>query len=232
MIGFTIVMFGLAWMIGSWSLGESDKIIPDLGLTITSLVGVIIALFAGIVLVWGEVERGTILPILAKPLPRWEFILGKFFGFGGSVLLVYFGMCLILLLQLVMLGRPCNTEFFWAIYLSAWEIIIIIALAVMFSSFTSPSLAALFSLMLFVAGRFSGDIRIFLQYNPEAGSKPLLEAVYAVIPHLSYFNIRHAAVHALPVQWEQLLLSTAYALVYCTIVLVIAMLSFNHRDLA
>ncbi len=232
MLGFAIIMFCLAWMIGSWSLGESEKIITDLGLTITSLVGVIIALFAGIVLVWGEVDRGTILPVLAKPLPRWEFILGKFLGFSGSVLLVYFGMSLILLLQLIVLGRPCNAEFFWAIYLSAWEIIIVIALAVMFSSFTSPSLAALFSLMLFAAGRFSGDIRIFLQYNPETGSKPLLEAVYAVIPHLSYFNVRHAAVHALPIQSSQLLLSTAYGLVYCTIILVIAVLAFRSRDLA
>ena len=232
MLGFAIVMFGLAWIIGSWSLGESEKIITDLGLTITSLAGVIIALFAGIVLVWGEVDRGTILPILAKPLPRWEFILGKFFGFTGSVLLVYFGMCLILLLQLFMLGRPCNAEFFWAIYLSGWEIVIIIALAVMFSSFTSPSLAALLSLILFVAGRFSWDIKVFLQYNPEVSSKPLLEAVYAVIPHLSYFNVRHAAVHALPIPWDQLLLSTAYGMIYCTIVLVIAMLYFHSRDLA
>ena len=69
LLGFAVAMLALAWIVSNWSLGEPAKIVADIGLSITTLVGVAIALFSGIVLVWGEVERKTILPILAKPLP-------------------------------------------------------------------------------------------------------------------------------------------------------------------
>ena len=232
MIAFALVMFILAWIVGSWSLGETGKIIADLGLSITALVGVIIGIFAGIVLVWNEVERHTVLPVLAKPLSRWEFILGKFFGFSASVLLVYAGMALILVLQLLVIEQPVAHQLFWSIYLSAWEILLVLALAVMFSAFTSPSLSALFTIILFVAGRFSWDIKVFIQHNPAASTRPVLEAVYAVIPHLAYFNVRHEAVHGLPIPLERLAWPTTYGLVYCGVVLLIAVLAFNSRDLA
>lgn len=232
MLGFAVVMFGLAWVVSNWSLGEPDKIIADLGLTITVLIGVIIALFAGIVLVWGEVERGTILPTLAKPLTRWEFVLGKFLGFSGSVLLVYCGMSIFLILLLSVLGRPPTLHLIKAIYLAAWEIELVIALAVLFSSFSSPGLSAMFTILIFVTGRFSGDIKLFIEHNPATASRPVLESIYAIIPHLGYFNVRHAAVHSLSIPWEQILWSTLYGLAYAVVVLALAVIAFRSRDLA
>ncbi|MFH0765309.1 MAG: ABC transporter permease subunit, partial [Calditrichota bacterium] len=197
MLGFAVVLFGLAWMVSSWSLGEPLKILADLGLSITALIGVFIAVFAGIVLVYTEVERGTILPILAKPLPRWEYIVGKFVGFAAAALLVYAGMSVLLLLQLALMGRFPNYQLVAAIYLAGWEVLLITALAVMFSSFTSPAVSALATMMLFVSGRFSWDIQVFINHHPDTSVRPLLQAVYAIIPHLSFFNIRYIAVHNL-----------------------------------
>ncbi len=232
MVGFAVAMLGLAWVVSNWSIGEPDKIITDLGLTITVLIGVLIALFAGIVLVYGEVERGTILPILAKPLPRWEFVLGKFIGFSGAVLLVYVGMNLILILLLAAVGRPITPHLWQAMYLSIWEIELVVALALLFSSFSNPSLSALYTIMLYVAGRFSFDIKLFIDSNPLAPSRPILEVVYGVIPHLSYFNLRQAAVHTLDIPWERVVWPTVYGVLYCGVVLIIAALAFRSRDLA
>ncbi len=232
MLGFAVVMFGLAWVISSWSVGEPEKVITDLGLTITVLAGVVIAIFAGIVLVHGEVDRKTILPILAKPLPRWEYVLGKFIGFSGAVMLVYIGMNIILIVFLAALGSSVSMQLIQAIYLSMWEVLLVVALALMFSTFTSPWLAALCTIIIFIAGRFSYDIKFFLEANPEAATGPLLRVLYVIIPNLSYFNLRHEAVHLLQIPAATVLTATLYGLVYCAIVLIMASLAFRNKDLA
>ncbi len=232
MLGFAVAMFGLAWVVSNWSIGEPEKIITDLGLTITVFAGVIIAIFAGIVLVHGEVERQTILPILAKPLPRWEFVVGKFVGFSVAVLVVFSGMNLILLLLLALVGMPLSSQIIQAMYISAWEVELVVAIALLFSSFTTPTISALLTIMLFIAGRFSGDVKIFIENYPQTIFKPVLAGVYAIIPHLSYFNMRHAAVHTLEISTERLVWSSLYGLSYCLIVLFIASLVFRSRDLA
>ena len=230
--GFAAAMLALSWVVSNWSLGEPQKIITDLGLTVTALAGVTIALFTGVVLVYGEVERRTILPLLAKPLARGEFILGKFFGFSAAVMLVYLGMNAALILLLWGVGRPPSGQLIAAAYLSAWEVELVVALALMFSTFSTPTLSALYTVMLFIAGRFSGDIKLFLAHNPLASAKPVLTAVYAVVPHLSAFNLRREAVHSLTVGWEQLWYPTLYGALYCLMVLVIAAMAFRNRDLA
>jgi len=232
MLGFAVVMFGLSWVISSWSIGEPDKIITDLGLTITVLAGVVIAIFAGIVLVHGEVDRKTILPILAKPLHRWEYVSGKFLGFSGAVLLVYIGMNVILVLFLTALGGSVTSQLIQAIYLSLWEVLLVVALALMFSTFTSPWLAALCTIILFVAGRFCYDIKFYLEANPDTATAPLLKVVYVLLPNLSYLNLRHEAVHALDIPASLVLTASLYGLVYCVIVLIIASLAFRNKDLA
>ena len=232
MLGFAVVMFGLAWVISTWSVGEPEKIIADLGLTITVLAGVVIAIFAGIVLVHGEVDRKTILPILAKPLPRWEFVLGKFLGFLSAVWLAYLGMNIILMLFLAAVGGGITTQLFEAVYLSMWEVALVVALALLFSSITTPWLAALNTIILFVAGRFSYDIKFYLEANPEASATPLLKVIYVLLPNLSYLNLRHEAVHQLPIATGMLFTASLYGLVYCAVILLVAMLAFRSRDLA
>ncbi len=231
MLGFAVAMLLLAWVVSTWSLGEQGKIITDLGLTITVLIGVVIALFAGIVLVWNEVEHHTILTTLAKPIARWEYIVGKYLGFSTAVIAVYYGMSLLLIIFLIFFGIYPTWELAAAIYLSSWEVLIIAAVAIMFSAFASPSYSALFSISLFIVGRFSWDIRVFIEHNPRTLLRPVLEIVYAVIPHLSYFNKRYAAVHDINIEWNQVVFPTFYGVVYCVLVLIIAVIAFKNRDL-
>ena len=232
MLGFAVVMFALAWVISTWSVGEPEKIITDLGLTITVLAGVVIAIFAGIVLVHGEVDRKTILPILAKPLHRWEYVLGKFIGFLGAVLLVYIGMNIILIVFLAAAGGNITTQLVQAVYLSLWEVALVVALALMFSAITTPCLAALNTIILFVAGRFSYDIKFYLEANPDAAAGGILWVIYVLLPNLSYFNLRHEAVHQLNIPAETLGIATLYGLVYCAVILLIAAAAFRNKDLA
>ncbi len=232
LFGFAAAMMALGWVVSNWSLGEPGKIISDIGLSVTTLAGVAIALFSGIVLVWGEVEHRTILPILAKPLPRREYVIGKFFGFASAVSLVYAGMNLLLILLLTVVGEGASMKILSAVYLSWWEVLIVTALALLFSSFSSPTLSALFTIMLFIAGRFSNDIRLYVADNPLAYSRWILESVYAILPHFGAFNIRLEAVHNLPISAERILVPSLYGAIYCIAILTVAVLVFRKRDLA
>lgn len=232
LFGFAAAMMALGWIVSNWSLGEPEKVVADIGLTVTTLSGVAIALFSGIALVWSEVDKKTILPILAKPLPRREYVAGKFLGFAGAVSLVYAGMNILLSGLLTVVGGGLTMKILAAMYLSWWEVLIVIALALLFSSFSSPTLSALYTIVLFIAGRFSSDVRLYIDSNPSSFSLPILETVYAIIPRFGAFNIRLEAVHALPVSTERVLLPSAYGLVYCIGLLILTMVVFRNRDLA
>jgi len=232
LFGFALAMMLVGWIVSNWSLGEPEKVVADIGLSVSVLVGCAIALFSGIVLVWGEVEKQTILPIIAKPITRAEFIIGKFFGFASAVSAVYLGMNLILLTLLAIVGTPVTPGLLAAIYLSFWEVLLVVALALVFSSFSAPTMSALFTTMIFIAGRFSGDIALYIESYPLSASRPLLEGIYALIPHLHYFNLRIEAVHNLPIGWADLVWPSLYGALYCTILVWISAIVFKKRDLA
>lgn len=232
LFGFAVAMMLVGWIVSNWSLGEPEKIVADIGLSVSVLVGCAIALFSGIVLVWGEVEQKTILPILAKPVTRAEFIVGKFFGFATAVAVVYLGMNFLLVILLLFVGTPITFQLLAAIYLSLWEVALVVAFAILFSSFSAPTLSALFTVMIFIAGRFSGDIQLYIETYPLSYSKPVLQGVYALIPHLGYFNIRLEAVQGLGISWDRIIWPTLYGALYCSILLLLATMIFKDRDLA
>jgi len=232
LFGFALAMMLVGWIVSNWSLGEPEKVVADIGLSVTVLVGCAIALFSGIVLVWGEVEKQTILPIIAKPITRAEFVIGKFLGFAAAVWMVYIGMNVILLGLLIIVGTPVTFGLLAAIYLSLWEVLLVVALALLFSSISAPTLSALFTIMIFIAGRFSSDIALYLQAYPLSYSRPLLEGIYLLIPHLSYFNLRLEAVHGLPIGWDRLIWPSLYGALYCAMLIAVATIAFKKRDIA
>ena len=78
--GFALLVIGASYLIGQLTAGQDVKIIKDLGLAATSVFGLFIAIFIGIGLVSKEVERRSIYALLAKPISRTQFIIGKYFG--------------------------------------------------------------------------------------------------------------------------------------------------------
>src|SRR5205085_10360863 len=77
---FAVLLVMASLLIGQITAGQDLKIIKDLGLATIELAGVLMAVFIGIGLVSREIDRRSIYSLLAKPLARWEFIVGKFLG--------------------------------------------------------------------------------------------------------------------------------------------------------
>lgn len=239
---FAILMIVSSLIIGTISGEQYNKIVKDLGLTAISIIGIMLSVFLGMGLVYKEIEKKTVYNIFSKPIKRYEFILGKYLGLAFTLLLITLGMAIILFLLVLYTelryqgliefyyGGQHFGEFFNAIYFLYLEFLIIIGIALIFSSFTSPILSVLFTFLLFAIGRFSGDIRLFAEEIKNPVSAVFTEVVYRVIPNLEKFNVRSDAVYGGSPSLDLILYTTAYAVIYTFVLLLLSMIIFEKKE--
>lgn len=230
LVFFGLIMIGSAILLGTLSMGEQAKIIMDLGLAGINLFGVLIAIFVGIGLVSKEMEKRTIYTLLAKPVPRYEFLLGRYLGlvitlFVNTAVMVA-GFFMILLIG----GISPDPGLMKAIGMIFLELLVLVAVAVMFSTFTTPTLSASFSLAIFVIGHMTADLRLLGAKLGDETTKAILDGMYYLLPNLEYFNVKGQAVHGLPIDTSHLVFAAAYGALYSAIVLILACLVFQRRD--
>lgn len=234
-IALVAVVFGLAMVLASQvlaplALGEGKKIVTDFGLAGSSLLATLLAVTLGTSLLHKELERRTIYSVMAKPVRRTEFLVGKFLGLWstGAALLVVTTLMVIAVLTLAYRDTPWLL--FGSLALTLVEIGIVTAFVVFFSSFTTPGLAAFFTVTSLVAGHFAEDLLYFGTH----GAGPALEiattAAYWALPHLTVFNARGLVVHGTPVPPERILFAVAYGLLYMGALLTAASAIFERRE--
>src|SRR5690348_5895302 len=85
LIFFALLLVGAALLFGQISIGIERIVLVNLGLTAISIFGIVIAIFIGIGLVSKEIDKRTLYTVLARPVRRWEFIVGKFLGLVGTL---------------------------------------------------------------------------------------------------------------------------------------------------
>ena len=220
----------LAQVLTPLALGEERRLIVDLGLTAISMLGLLVVLMVGTSVVAKEIERRTIFSLLSRPIGRPTYLIGKWAGLTGAVWVI----CVILGLALwaVLSARgyssygPAVAE---ATYLAALELAVITAIAVMFSSLSTPVLSALYTVALFCVGQWSNDLRAFAQQFPPMLAR-LTEVMANLVPNLPLFNMRTLASGGLTTSAAHLGIASAYALLYCTCVLALGAAAFESRD--
>jgi ABC-type transport system involved in multi-copper enzyme maturation permease subunit len=240
---FSLLMTASSFMIGQLTAGQDVKIIKDLGLAATSMFGLFLSVFIGIGLVAKEVERRSIYSLIAKPITRAQLVLGKYCGLALTLAanMAVMAVALYAVLAYLAWGVPESTRAAWdapaldpallkAMLLIFAELMLVIALALFFSTFSSPMLSAALTFGLYVVGHFSSDLRNFQQVvdSPVAGA--LARGLYWVLPNLAQFDIKSDVVHGVSVPVGYMALTGVYAAVYIAMLLAIASLVFSRRD--
>ncbi len=235
---FAVLLILSSVAVAKLALYDEVRIIQDLGLAATSLFGIIIAVFVGVNLIHKEMDRKTIYLILARPIRREEFLVGRYLGTIETMAVIVGLMGLVLGFTVLMRGGQLRASLLQALFLVFLEIGVISAVAVLFSTFSSPFLSGLFTLLIFVAGRLVLDIRQLAQRFPPGLSRWLLDTAAAVLPNGRLFYVSGAVVqgqwrsiHGTFVTWAYLGQVTAYAVFYTALVLLLAALVFQRRDL-
>jgi len=230
---FVLLLTAAAIFMGELSGGQEKKIIVDLGLSAILIFGVFIAIFVGIGLVYKEIERRTVYAIFSKPVGRGEFIVGK-----------YLGLCLTLLVNVVLMGAGISLALLYvsrgldSLVLSIWpailliycELMILTAVSLLFSSFSSPALSALLTFFVFIIGHFSSDLKGLATSLGSIAARIFFTGVYYLLPNLSNYSFVTPAAHGHVPGLPFLAGSIMYALLYVSVVLAATILIFRRRN--
>ena len=234
LVFFALLMVSSAVLFGGISIGVERLFLINLGLTSISLFGVLIAIFLGIGLVFKEIEKRTLYTMLSRPVRRWEFIVGKFFGLAGTLVVNTFFMAVGFYAVLFYLARSFSATDAYllvALYFIVLQFLMVTALALLFSTFSSPVLSAVFAFALFIAGSFAEDLRAFAAMSDVATTRWLTTAAAYLVPNFSALNVISSVAHGQPVAGALVLGNTLYALFYAGAVLFASILIFEYRNL-
>jgi len=233
LVFFALLMMAGAVLFGQISIGIERIVIVNLGLSAMSIFGSLIAIFIGIGLVAKEIEKRTLYTVLAHPVRRWEFIAGKFCGLAGTLAvnasLMAIGVFGALWYVAHKLTRA-DLGLLGAMYCIVLQLVILTAVALLFSSFSSPILSAVFTFALFVIGSFDQELHTFATFAHGA-ARWLTTATAYVIPNFSSLNFISSTAHGEGVTTHLLVLNTAYTALYCLTALAGATMIFEHRNL-
>jgi ABC-type transport system involved in multi-copper enzyme maturation permease subunit len=231
----TLIIFAVLVMAGSrviqpLALGEEGKIIKDLGLSAITLFCVLIAILVGGRIVYREVEKRTIYIMLAKPVRRWEFILGKYLGLMMVLVVSLVVMTAAFYAILVILGEGAPLYLLLAVLMTFFELAIITAVAVLFSTFSTPITGAVFTFAVYFVGHLSKDLKLLAAISPSPIVKVASYVFYYALPNLGNFNVRPEVVYGAPLDPSALILSGLYALVYTATLLLVSAAVFNRKE--
>ncbi|MDP1946365.1 MAG: ABC transporter permease subunit [Nitrospirota bacterium] len=230
LVFFAILLIGASLLLGTLTMGEQSRIINDLGLAAINLVAVIIAIFVGIGLVTKEIDRRTIYTILARPITRVQFILGKYLGLAFIIAVNIAIMFTMFLGTVWVSGNVIYGSLFQAVELILVETLLVMAIAMFFSTFSSSTLSATMTIGVYVIGHLTSDLKAIAEKSHSQLTEAVLTALYYVCPNLELLNIKGQAASGVLVEMGYQLTATAYGVLYAGLLLTGACLIFQRRD--
>jgi Cu-processing system permease protein len=226
---FALLVMAASIVISELTFGEQYRIISDLALTSATAFGTLIAVFLGAGLVASDVQKRTLYPILAKPVSRTEYLLGRYAGLVTTLTLNLAVMAATTLIVLAIyrdgFGYLGTAPLGAAFVALAAQLAVVGAVALLFSSFTNQTLAAIYTLSLVVAGHLARDAIPFFRENA------LARAVALVVPNLAALDLKVEVVYEQAVATSDLGLRLLYAVLYAGTALALAAAVFSRRDL-
>jgi len=227
---FAVLILLLSTIMDIITIGQRSKIIIDTGLASISIFGTMIAIFVGIGLVYKEIDKRTIYTIVSKPVARWQFVLGKYFGLVLTLLVEVAAMTAIFFILVFSELGKVPPLLFLAVGLTFIELMIICAVAILFSSFSTPILSGMYTLGVYLIGHLTRSLYEFSFRFKDTFIQKLMLFLYYFFPNLDNFNIRSQAVHDLPVGTDYVLFAVVYGILYITVLLIISSFVFSRRD--
>jgi ABC-type transport system involved in multi-copper enzyme maturation permease subunit len=234
LVFFALLMMAAAILVGQISIGIESIVVVSLGLSAISVIGLLIAIFIGVGLVYKEMDKRTLYALLAKPVRRWEFLLGKFGGLVLTLTVNTAAMAAGLFLVLWYVKHSLASEdsvVLVAVYFILLKLALVVALAMLFSCFTTPLLSILFTAGLYISGLFVQEMRTFHSLTPKPALEAIMRRLSYLLPNFQNFDVMASAAHGRAVPGALILENTIYTVVYCAIVLLTAAAVFSRRDL-
>ena len=240
--GIIVMVVGanlLALVLSEMSLRDGARVARDVGLAGISLFGSLTAIFLGVFLLYTEVQRRTIHSIVSKPIERWEFVVGKYLGMDLVLTLLVALFSAAMIGQLTYQHVAISSSVVKAVMLSWMEVLTVAAIAIFFSSFSSPFLSGLFALLIFFIGRVTPDIVAAAATAKATWIRTVTKSVLHVVPDLHLFSVSGrtldgvaVSVHGDFVSWGYVGMAMAHGALWIVGLIALASVIFERRDFA
>jgi ABC-type transport system involved in multi-copper enzyme maturation permease subunit len=229
LLGFAALLISFSWMIGQLTVGDELKIMKDLCISSIHIFGVLITIFIGITLIFKEMEKRTIYLVISKPIHRYQFLLGKFVGLALTLLGVLIVLIIAFYGVLTLRGEP-SPRVLLAFYPMYLEWLIVAAIAILFSSFSTPLLSTMLTFSAFLMGHLTESLLMLKDRLASKFADLILSGLFYALPNLELFNIRSQMVHNLPLPAGYLVTALLYWFLYLGTLLLFASFLFQKKD--
>jgi ABC-type transport system involved in multi-copper enzyme maturation permease subunit len=228
---FTVFLIACIRLLPEVSAATEHKITLDAGLAAMSLLGLVIAVFVGTGLVNKEIEKRTVLMLMAKPISHPEFIAGKHLGLS-AVLAVLIALMTIVYMGLLSFSRisyPAQSILVSSLFL-VLQLSLVTAVAIAFSVFTSSLLATLLTFVVFLMGSASANLVALGAQSKNPTIEAITRNLYLIVPDFSRLDLKNQAVYGQLPNPNHLLQHAGYGVFYIVLLLAISTFLFSRRQ--
>ncbi len=228
---YTLVLVSAIMILPEFSYDSSAKMIVDTGLAAIEVVSLIVAVLVGTNLINKEIDKRTIFILIAKPMHRTEFVLGKHLGLSAVVgaLVAIMTAIFIALMTLKQIPIPIPA-ILTANFFIFWQIMLLGAIAIFFGSFTGSLIASLLTLAAYVIGNFSRDLLALGEISKNPSLQTIMRTLYLILPDLSRANLKNEAVYNILPSFFDMFNNGVYILSYALLTLAISIFIFARRQ--
>jgi Cu-processing system permease protein len=228
---FALLLIGVSIALGGLSFAEQARISANFGFTGIQISASILAIFVGSTLVAREIEKQTILTLLARPVTRTQFLVGKFFGLVMVIATVMTGLAVVVGILIASLGLEIGLPFFIALYGIVLEALLLIAVTMLFGSFSRPAMSVIFASSIFLIGHWIGSLDALSKTKYVSDSfKSAARILVNVVPDFERFNWRSGPIYDTIVPAMDVLNSSLYAIGWLVFILTLTSIVFRRRD--
>lgn len=224
---FVFIVFSIA--LGKLTIWDDNKVIVDFWLAMIEIFWLVWVLFVGSQLLFKEIEWKTIFLILSKPIQRYEFILGKFFGFSATIFLIIFLQSILFLIVLFIKDIEITKLITFSLLFTFFKLEILLSLVFFFSTFMSNMLTILVTLMIYF---LSHSFTILIDIANRTANVAVLyfsKGLQLLFPPFEALNIKDVIGSFSSFSAKYFLFNSAYSIVYLTIILFFTILIFNKK---
>lgn len=225
------VVLVLSISFGDLSLFSRAQVMADFGLATMSLTGLLLAVFIGVGMLGKEISSKTIYMVVTKPVSRESFLAGKFAGLFVILVLNLILVAAVFIVSINLMGTEIKPKLGWAVLLIIMEMGVMVSASIFFSTFTTPTLAAIFTIGFYVCGHLNDLVGIGAEQKDNLLWSSALKAIYYMLPNLEHFNIRTQVVYDLNIAQGYILAAVCYGMLYIGLFLLLSIVFFAEKDL-
>lgn len=212
------------------SIGQAHKIIKDFGIGMVELFSLFTVVLIGTRILYQEIERKTIYSIMSKPVRDWEFVFGKFLGLYYLIIFIQFILFIIFILFTRFYLGGVDWYLLNALYFFLFEFLLLNALALFLSCFTTPITAGILTLMMFFIGQLTHYLKDLVVVMKLPELSPIVNFLYFILPNFSIFNVKASVVYHIPISINSYFLAFSYSVLYSMILLILSSIFYSLKE--